>query len=1537
MKDFKYQLKQYLQGQTSFDQLIETVSALICRQPEVTTNIVTGLQQMAERQLLSENDLNALMLAIDKQRSATLAAPADDETQLQGAAAAQIKDPQTANQRATLHPPQNDTLSGTDDDKTHVASCRSGAAISATVTETCTSTGTSTSRWNKPFVTDVSDETVIGVGTLIKDRFHLVEFIGCGGMGDVYKAEDQRRVDAQDIDSLVAIKVLNKTFREHPESLRSLQREARKTQNLAHPNIVNVFDFDRDREHVFMTMELMRGAPLSSVIKNHPTGLPLSTVLDYTAGMAGALGYAHQQGVVHSDLKPSNVFLDAGQVKVFDFGIARAAKTGTVESDSFDAGELGALTPSYASPAMLAGAANADPRDDLYALGCIVYELLTGKHPFILNGKKVPADEAWKAGMTMVELKQLSRHQNKALKQLLAFDERQRTESVDLFLQQFMPQYQRHSLMSRWYVWVLIFLFLCGVSYFPLRNVWQQQRIDDFVDDLTNLDEDAVDEWLEEIEEMDAAQQSEYFNDPQVKRELTRYFLQQVSLNADADAYNRAQQLADRALQIYEDSRRLSDKQEQLIKQKATRLNDLNNQLNRLLERPAETFARESEALAQLLASIKKVDSDNAMLSDARLPVKFIETMADLSEQRQFTRASEAANASVKLFPDNPELAKARRNLKQEEMRYNRSVRITELNQRLDDLAPDSLSLFAAADPDFQELKQLDPGNPRINRLPDRLTQLLLSEQQQLTRQYLWQQASQLSVTFKPMLSPEGLRQLEQALQHAQAQHQKEIDQRVADIDADIVAQNPDKARQRINELQPMVSDQRIITAVSDRLASALIKQSHVAQNEQHWQRAADMLNQISSLAVSPELQQSLEYEQQQLQQRQLLSAQQLEASALAEQAQKRQEKLDALQAELEAILRDPQLSDSSTRKAQNILDRLETQVTDPTIVAQGRQRLVNRYHVAAVAIADTDIDQAIRLLEDGKRLLPGQAAITGLLAQLQARSEKASQAEKAQQQQALKQQIETALSVATVSPEWEARMADLLARLKAQPSQLEYLQSVNRRMAAIYVQQSQGFLAQNEFNAARDSLAKAAQYDPSLGLTEQKEAIVSAEDQFRQKQSERSNEAKISGLKQTFDTQIQAADLTAAGQTFNRLTELLEEDDPFITQQAPERFQKVYLRLADQLAARQRFTQAEKLLQSARDLMADPVVVDQRIASYQDGVRLYHIGKAIKKPDLNNLQQAHGLLSELQAGGQADKYQQLSKDLQSATVAQINTLKRRSPTQARQLLAKAQQLFPDNLQLRQLSLTGEPEASSVKPSMAASQQQPDSQSQTANNTTTRPATTRQTPPVSDRICRAELAGKGIRSVAVCWDMLAEGAENKAPFMIVVPDGGGSLAISKFEISRQDYTLYCRLSGECKGFSGNEKQPVTGLSLNQINSYAAWLTNATGHQYRLPVKSEWVNAATATGQQPQNYNCRLTRGDQILKGRHLVSVQQGKPNAWGLVNYLGNAQELVRSSSGLEAMGGSYEVKMSDCSVSMSVPVTDTADATTGFRLVREL
>src|SRR5262249_43149695 len=152
--------------------------------------------------------------------------------------------------------------------------------------------------------------------------------------------------------------------------------EARKAQALAHPNIATVYDFDRDKSEIFIVMELLIGKPLSRVLgASMGEGMPGHRIAMILKGICAGLAYAHKQGVVHSDLKPGNVFVtDDNTVKLLDFGLAQASAVG-----SFDVSVLNGLTAAYASPEMFE-LADRDPRDDIFALGCIAYQLLTGTH-----------------------------------------------------------------------------------------------------------------------------------------------------------------------------------------------------------------------------------------------------------------------------------------------------------------------------------------------------------------------------------------------------------------------------------------------------------------------------------------------------------------------------------------------------------------------------------------------------------------------------------------------------------------------------------------------------------------------------------------------------------------------------------------------------------------------------------------------------------------------------------------------------------------------------------------------------------------------------------------------------------------------------------------------------------------------------------------------------------------------------------------------------------------------------------------------------
>ena len=138
---------------------------------------------------------------------------------------------------------------------------------------------------------------------------------------------------------------------------------------------------------------------------------------------------------------------------------------------------------------------------------------------------------------------------------------------------------------------------------------------------------------------------------------------------------------------------------------------------------------------------------------------------------------------------------------------------------------------------------------------------------------------------------------------------------------------------------------------------------------------------------------------------------------------------------------------------------------------------------------------------------------------------------------------------------------------------------------------------------------------------------------------------------------------------------------------------------------------------------------------------------------------------------------------------------------------------------------------------------------------------------------------------------------------------------------------------------GDDRLPVTGISLTQAEAYLGWLSEQTGARYRLPTNAEWEHAALAGGDQPpKDFNCTVTVGNQTLKGQSLVTALSGRQNGWGLINYVGNAREWVRDNGdAVLVRGGAYTDAMSKCDISLREAHGRDADPVTGFRVLREL
>jgi formylglycine-generating enzyme required for sulfatase activity len=278
-------------------------------------------------------------------------------------------------------------------------------------------------------------DTLLSSGVILRGRFRLLQKIGEGGMSRVYRAIDLRQVEAGATDPHVAVKVLTVPFANHAEAMTLLAREAHSLRCVTHPNIVRVIDCDRDGDIVFMTLELLSGQSLFDKLRPmQSTGMPRAMVHGIVKGIAEALDFAHAKNIVHGDLKPGNVIItDSGEPKVIDFGLARLGELQTHTHRSHrSASDWTALTPAYASPQMLERGPP-DPRDDVFALACTTWMLMTGEHPF--KGKSLTAARG--EGIELLSSGKLSTHEFRALRHALEFDRERRTPSARQFLAEF--------------------------------------------------------------------------------------------------------------------------------------------------------------------------------------------------------------------------------------------------------------------------------------------------------------------------------------------------------------------------------------------------------------------------------------------------------------------------------------------------------------------------------------------------------------------------------------------------------------------------------------------------------------------------------------------------------------------------------------------------------------------------------------------------------------------------------------------------------------------------------------------------------------------------------------------------------------------------------------------------------------------------------------------------------------------------------------------------------------------------------------------
>ncbi len=820
MTDFRTLLNGLTQGSINADELIKQLSQIAEETPEQIPALIEAIDEGFRAGHLPPQ-IHAIMLARIKRP-----APADAATPVppSGVAEKSPQDKKTliidSDDDATLVVPRPGKEPVIDDEATRVITRPTSPppvddeatriATGHTTPPTSPSQTSNTPSWasSSGMGTTTASHRISHepeVGDILNQRFELMEEIGRGGMGVVFKALDQRKVEAKDRKPYVALKLLNESFKQHAASLMALQREARKAQDLKHPNVIGIFDFDKDEHgNYFIAMEFLEGSPLDKVIKKlRGTGMPPEQALKLITEMSLALGAAHNHkpGIIHSDFKPGNVFLtQEGEVKVFDFGIARAAKPKIPQAGSdvtaFDASTLGALTPTYASLGMLQGQ-DPDPRDDIYALAIVAYELFTGGRPF----GRLPATEAKGKGLSPERVKGLSRRQWKGLQRGLAFEREERTPSIEQFLDELTPKKSRLPLIAGLSFmgagllgWLLVPDYLekqratelaaqierVTLAQIPLllenatelspesQRLLSAKAVARLIGIINQGTQNQIREGLQVTGELPPAQKREVISSAR-EAILTYYIsLADAAFAPQEGSYDYAAAEGQMALagtlftdsvQVFRTTQRMEDARNDLLNRLDSRFNE-NLSAGRLLPDPV------MDDMADVLGILRQLDPEHPLLTDPRLANAYSQQANDLLAKNNVDRAAILAETGLKQFPDDIALENLAARIHLMRNKEEAQALLVDLHRDLKQRLPGigTLDGYRELEKPLGQLRLIQPGDPLLSQAETGLRKLLQPQLESLIAEEKWSDANTLLKQFTGQLSSDYMREQQKRL-----------------------------------------------------------------------------------------------------------------------------------------------------------------------------------------------------------------------------------------------------------------------------------------------------------------------------------------------------------------------------------------------------------------------------------------------------------------------------------------------------------------------------------------------------------------------------------------------------------------------------------------------------------------------------------------------------------------------------------------------------------------------------------------------------
>lgn len=1460
---------------------------------------------------------------------------------------------------------------------------------------------------------------LIGVGSILRDRYVLESTIGSGGMGVVYRCRDLLEEEAENRNPYVAIKVLKEDFKRHPKAFIALNREANRQARLQHPNIVRVSHFDRDGGAIYMVMELLEGKPLNQLIRerarSRPYGFSFEETWPIIKAFGEALQFAHERKLVHSDFKPGNCFLCTdGTPKVLDFGIARAVppnsamlpSTGTAQGKSggtllhgvdgdgnpsvFRAEELGAMTVPYASLEMLEGE-EPSPSDDVYALALVAYELLTLVHPF----KRQSARDARDQGLKPEPIKTLTPRQMRGLARGLAFSRAERSPDVRTFLAEFegkVPAWR-----NPWIIAPAASLLLGIPATFIALDYLHDRKIEKVEHALLNAPAGALDGAIDAVAALDETDRRDL-----VERridEIEERFRAHIDELLTQDNFAAARQFLAYAAALRTRWALIDQMTYQIDDRFGKRMDELEVALNACLE-SADCMARDdTTGYAGLLTSLKALQPDHAKLAANTVSDNFAQRIrAELAaENTDVERAARILANGLRFLPGNPQLAPLEREVASRLEAQASAQAVTELASRVERLLNEGGSNPAVDDllAAVEALGAREPTHPMLAKAAATLEPAMTGQLSALTGNGDWSALTTLSDRLRPMA---GMLGLDEALGRADTARaafearMSELNGRLsAAIDAKrlLPGSGTDSALALLASIRAIPGVGSRADEARDLVQSTLLAEARRATRKRSFAGARDLLAAARELGASPAIAIDIERLSEDV-----TLAERAEQDASAAQAQR--ERLANAEQAFEEKLKTLQPSRAAIASALSLLEDVESLDANHPLATRGREALGTRVaELAKEAASRDDFDAAFAALEAATKAgLADSAAFQQLRADFNARQQSLLAEQDAEKQNSLRQRVDALLADPRFDTGWRKSLNDTLTEArKTIPASDPWLSKLNERLVTAHVAEVERQVGAKNFAKARETLTAAQELaksndTPADNLATLARTIDTAETEWKASRVA----ADLEERKARVRTLIKAAKFSEARKLVASLQAELPEDDGFFTETGAL-FADAYLARAQALAQ----SEPEKALSFAAEgikYAPESAALSELLGQLRERAIALTVERVAKftaadgaaiKSQVQVLRNAPGVdyakVEELLRASANTRLSKWSADdagcddarkalgdlfgaadlaacpenaqppawlanagraLDQKRLSETQTLLDAVPPSERsgnyaallERLATAKTLVDVTLKQVDAAVAQKDPAAAKEALAAAKALWTDRPDPWPIIIDTEPLLPPQPPPVADT-CSPAMAGKGVRARAQCRDPLGDGMDGPALVVIPAGDSVGPYAIGRFEVSFDDFSIYCRETSQCAADGGQDGMPVTGVTLDVANGYLEWLSKRTGQRYRLPTPAEWEHAARASGTATdRNFNCRLVVNGTVMKGQGPLKVNSGRPNAWGLFNAVGNVQEWVQ---GGKVRGGAYEDDLEKCTIDLENDHPGTSDALTGFRVLREM